>query len=256
MRSVVYGENRRLLDLLSENGEILTVSCRVSSKLSPINALTMNFILAEFELFAYRDRLRLDGGHLEYNFSGLQEDLERLAAASHLSEIYLDALRTHEAMPRAYQLWAYSLNRLNNSATPLLDVRVAQLRFLSELGFRPWLYDCAVCHAEYGEGSSFSFPEASLICPKAGCRENLDRRQMQSLSPGLIAVLRYILDAPFNALFSFDLSDRVRKEFKVFSDRYLEWVMEKAYHRLDIVEDLANFTQEIKAADLTAGKGE
>lgn len=256
MRSVVYGENRRLLDLLSENGEILTVSCRVSSKLSPINALTMNFILAEFELFSYRDRLRLDGGRLEYSFSGLQEDFDRLAAASHLAEIYLDALRTHEAMPQAYELWAYSLNRLNHSATPLLDVRVAQLRFLSDLGFRPWLYDCGVCHAEYGEGTSFSFPEASLICRKPSCRQDLDRHQMLAVSPGLLAALRYILDAPYNALFSFDLSARVRKEFKAFSDRYLEWVMEKAYHRLDLVEDLARFTQEIKAGNPPAGKGE
>lgn len=248
LRTVPYGENRRILDLLSSKGEVLTVSGRKSSKMSAINALSQAFVFAEFEIFSHRERMSLDGGNLLYSFSGLQEDFDRMAAASHLAEVFLDALRTHPPMPQAYELWAFSINKINQSDKPLLDVRIAQLRFLSDLGFKPWLFDCSICQRPYQEGSLFSFVQASLICNSQTCRQGILPHQYCRLSSGLIAALRYVIDCSYSALYSFEISDKVQKEFIEFSDLYLEWVMEKKYYRLAFSNDMERFTREVMRA--------
>ncbi len=243
LRTVPYGENRRILDVLTEEGKILTLSCQKTKKMSAINAISQAFIYAELEIFSYKNRLQLDNGDVLYSFQELQEDWDKLAAAAHFAEVYLDALRDHENMPQAFELWAYVLYRLSKSEAPLFDVRVAQFRFLSDLGFQPWLYDCLFCHKECSAGMAFSFPHAGIVCDSAPCRQKYDRGKSLSLSQGLLKAMRYIVNCAYKSLFGFALSDRLQKEFIEFSDHFLTIIMEKSYKRLQFGQELLDFSR-------------
>ncbi len=243
LRTVPYGENRRILDVLTEEGKILTLSCQKSKKMSVINAISQAFIYAELEIFSYKNRMQLDNGDVIYTFQELQEDWDKLAAAAHLAEVYLDALRDHENMPKAFELWAYVLYRLSKSENPLFDVRVAQFRFLSDLGFQPWLFDCLFCHEEFPVGMAFSFPHAGIVCDSPSCRQKYDRSKTLSLSQGLLKAMRYIVSCEYKSLFRFTLSDKLQKKFIEFSDKFLEIIMEKSYRRLQFGQELLEFSR-------------
>lgn len=242
LREVSYGENRRLLNLLTSQGEWLTCGCRKSSKMSSLNAISQLFVLADFDLFCYRDRWRMDDGHLIYDFAGLQANYDRLAALSHLAEIFRDALSDHAEMPEAYHLWAYTAAALEQSEEPLWLVRVAQFRFLSDLGFRPWLADCSLCHAPFESGMAFNLASGGLVCRRTGCQARANVLYNFPLKAGLRACLSFLADCPYEKLFQFQLTADLREEFIQLSDRYLEIVMGKSYHRLDFSRKLSEFT--------------
>lgn len=248
LRTVPYGENQRLLNLLSEEGEMLTASCTKSKKMSSINVLSQAFVLAEFELFSYRERLRVDGGQLIYAFSGLQEDWDRMAAISHLAEVYVDALHSVQKLAQAYPLWAYSAYQLAGSTRALLDVRIAQLRFVSDLGFRPWLCDCTLCHSGDQAGAFFNFALGGIVCARHRQSARVKAEDNMPLSAGLLASLRYVIDCEYQALFRFNLTDKVEQEFVTFSDLYLDKVMEKQYKRLGFAREMALFHRDLSKA--------
>ncbi|MDO5033378.1 MAG: DNA repair protein RecO [Eubacteriales bacterium] len=261
LRVVPYGENRRLLDLLSQEGEIITLSCHKGRKMGPANFLSQAFVLADFELFYYKSRYSLDGGHLVYPFSGLQEDFDRITALSHLAELYLDALKSQAALPEAYKLWAYTASRLEHATQPLLDVRISQFKFLCLLGFMPWLFDCLTCHRPYEAGMQFNFQLSGLECSHRPLHSATSPEFCLPMSPGLLASLRYIVQADLAQLFNFQISPAVQDDLITFSDRYLTHTMEKSYQRLRLSDEMTAFSRALQetrqnpSPDLPEGKG-
>lgn len=248
LRVVPYGENRRMLDLLTKEGEIISLSCHKTSKMSAVNILSQPFILADFELFYYKCRYSLNGGDLVYPFTGLQTDFDRMTALAHLAELYLDALKSQAAQPQAYELWAYTASRIEKSAQPLLDVRISQLKFLCLLGFMPWLFDCVTCHRSYEAGMVFNFKLSGLECPYRHQRPAEFSAPSCSVSPGLLATLRYIVQSDLPSLFQFQITPDLESDLLAFSDAYLEQIMEKSYKRLSLSQEAEAFSQQLAQA--------
>ncbi len=245
LRVVPYGENRRMLDLLTKEGEIITLSCHKTSKMGPVNVLSQPFILADFELFYYKYRYSLNGGQLVYPFAGLQADLDRMTALAHLAEVYLDALKAQAAQPQAYELWAYTASRIEKSAQPLLDVRISQFKFLCLLGFMPWLFDCVSCHRPYEPGMIFNFNLSGLECRYRHPKPSELPNTTCSVSPGLLAALRYIVQADLPNLFMFQVTPELEADLLAFSDTYLEQIMEKSYTRLSLSQEAEEFSRRL-----------
>ena len=237
-----------MLDLLTKEGEIITLSCHKTSKMGAVNVLSQPFILADFELFYYKYRYSLNGGQLVYPFAGLQADLDRMTALAHLAEVYLDALKSQAAQPQAYELWAYTASRIEKSDQPLLDVRISQFKFLCLLGFMPWLFDCVTCHRAYEAGMVFNFNLSGLECPYRHQRPGDLASHTCSVSPGLLAALRYIVQADLPSLFKFQVTPDLEADLLAFSDAYLEQIMEKSYKRLGLSQEAEEFSRQLAQA--------
>ncbi|MDD7402054.1 MAG: DNA repair protein RecO [Eubacteriales bacterium] len=254
LRSVPYGENRRILDLLTKEGEILTLSCHKTGKMGPANVLSQPFILADFELFYYKYRYSLNGGQMVYPFAGLQADFDRMTALAHLAEVYLDALKSQVAQPQAYDLWAYTASRIEQSSQPLLDVRISQFKFLCLLGFMPWLFDCVTCHRAYEPSMVFNFHLSGLECRYLHAGPGDRPSHSLAMSPGLWSALRYIVQADVPSLFNFQASPELQAELQTFSDAYLEQIMEKNYTRLRLSQEAEAFSQRLAQARQKPGQ--
>lgn len=257
LRSVRYGENRRMLDLLGENDRLISISAAAGRGRSGAAALSQAFVFGEFELFETQGRFRFNQGELLHAFLPLSEDFRRLSAAAHLAELFCDALRSGQTVAGAYELWAYASQRLSQSSEPLFDVRIAQYRFLCLLGFSPWLRDCSICHAAFEPGFVFQTHTGGLICPRHPLEADSGGRLR--MSSGLRACLLYLADCRVEQLFAFKAEESLKKEVIAFSDCWCEEVMEKKYERLKIAEDLENFSfqteVEIRESERESEKG-
>lgn len=246
LRSVPYGENRRMVDLLCENDRLLTCSLQAGKKSNSSNILSQAFVLGEFELFEQKDRCRFDQGELIHAFTELQADWDRLSAAAHLAELFLDALRMQDHVDGVFKLWSYALYALSEGEDPLRDVRAAQFRLLCDMGFTPWLKDCVVCHRSFEDNQNFSFTRGGLAClHHADAAEPLYNKSTK-ISSGLRACLMYLIKAEPARLFSFQLSDMVRKDFISFSDRWCAQVMERPYKRLQMGDEIYKFSEQLR----------
>ncbi|NLO36319.1 MAG: DNA repair protein RecO [Clostridiaceae bacterium] len=238
LRAVSVGESDRIISLLTEEHGLISVSVRGARRArSPYLMTTQVFCLGSFELFANKNRYRLQASELIEPFSALQQDLERLVCASHLAEVLLDALRDDLPQPVLYRLWAYSLQALCRQPDPLLAVHVAQLRLLMEIGFSPQLDRCQDCGKPVGPGSwRTSISAGSVYCDKPSC--GLRSADVRTLPSGGLACLVHIRQSPLGRLFDFRLSDDVRAFIIEFSAAYLTYHLDKVYSRLDMLRHL------------------
>ncbi|MDI9461376.1 MAG: DNA repair protein RecO [Saccharofermentanales bacterium] len=233
LKSVPFGQKDRLLHLFSEQqGLSVAMAYGASSSKSRLQAVTMPFVLAEYEIFYYKDRITIDAGDLIEAFLPLQQDIAKLTAAAHLSQVTIDSLVQGVAEPAAYKLWGYTLHELCHSDDPAIVAQIAAFRLISDLGYAPWLNDCICCHAEIDQRGCFSFPDSGLVCSK----EQINQEACIYLSQPAIASLLYIVQADYKILFNFKISNRVRSELLSFIDLYLTEKLEKQYTRLKLMD--------------------
>ncbi len=241
LKSSPIGQKDRLLHLLSKDRGLFTaMGYGAASGKSHLQAISMPFVLAEFEIFSYRDRITVDRGELVEAFLPISQDLPKLTAAAHLSEITLDILAQGVAEKKVYDLWAYSLYQLSQTDDPVFTVQIAALRLISDLGYAPWLNDCLLCHQETKDNLYFSFTDSGLLCCPHG------REDLLQLSRAAAASLLYIVQADYQLLFNFTVSGQVRDELLAFIARYLEEKLEKRYLKLKMIDSLDKLTEQLE----------
>lgn len=239
LQSKAFGQKDKLLHLLTEKqGLIVAMAYGAASGKSQLKAVTMPFVLGEYEIFSYKDRCTVDRGELVEPFLPISQDIARLTSAAHLSEVTLDALVQGVCEEGVYKLWAYSLYELCNGEDPTLSAQISALRLLSDLGYAPWLNDCVLCHEDIDEGAYFGLRESGLICPRHKSDDSI------YISYAAISSLLYIVQTGYELLFNFTVSERVRSELLCFIERYLEEKMEKSYSRLKLLEGFDSILKE------------
>lgn len=243
LRTVSYGENRRLLEVLSSDGSLELLSFSLSGRGKTLAALGQAYALAEFECRERHGRLYLQGGQLLEAFLGLQKDFDQLASMAHASEVFIDALRQAEKLPEAYELWAYMSHQLQKSQDPAFDVQVACLKLLCLIGFAPWLQDCVRCHQGSGL-ERLSCEAGGLLCSSYACQK--EGEQTQALSPAALACLRYLLHVRIPKLYHFSLKAKVRRELYPVLQAWLFYQMEKDYQRLHMIEEARLMREQLR----------
>lgn len=236
LRIQEYGEQRALLELLTAEDGLITVA--LSSKQLQ-NLACQIYSFSEFELFYYKQRYRLDQATVIQAYAALRHDLERLTCLAHLVEILRDLLPDAEADPAYYKFWAFTEHAIAEADDPYLLTFVAQYRLLAIAGFAPWLQNCSRCGRDYNARSLFSFRDRALYCAES-CHPPAGDRCLL-LSPGLRAALLHFSFEPLERLYNFQMNPTVQADFIQFSQDYLQEVLGKAYHRLDMIRDLRHF---------------
>lgn len=245
LRTVPFGEQDRILDILTRECGLVTASARGARRTrSPMLAGTQDFALSEFTLFNLKGRSSIDSADLVQSFIELQSDLTRLVCAAHLSEVYLDCLRDDPDQPQLYPLWAYTMGALiDTRKDPLLVTQTSAMRLMKQVGYEPRLDRCVLCSQDtlpYW----FSFPDCGICCSR---HVSDDRsRTAVRLTDGLLALLRHSMQAPVDRLFAFSTDATVATIFTGLAERFVNERMDKQYRRLDLLKttDLALSSQE------------
>ncbi|MGI6580087.1 MAG: DNA repair protein RecO [Saccharofermentanales bacterium] len=247
IQSIAYRDSNRLLKILTPEHGLITCSAQgAKSKNSTLRIASNPFVFAEFDLFYYRERYRVQAASIIDAFLPLMEDIKRLTCISHLAELVLDVLRDNSAGKTSYPFWAYASYKISTDPDPVLMTNLAQLKYLSEQGFAPWVDNCLICGKEFTEqGSRFYFAEGGAICEQNSCRRNIGSSAIMDLSLGSIAALIYLIRNSYQKCFNMQLSEQIRQEIINFSERYLNFVMEKGYKKLDMIKSLENFERGI-----------
>jgi DNA repair protein RecO (recombination protein O) len=92
-----------------------------------------------------------------------------------------------------FQLLIDTLSRLASGADPWMATRYYEMRLLDHLGFRPKLFECAMCGREIQpEDQFFSYVAGGVVCPASAQEEQIKRSDRQALRPISVEALKYL----------------------------------------------------------------
>jgi DNA repair protein RecO (recombination protein O) len=127
-------------------------------------------------------------------FLPLREDVVLTAEASYVAEL-VDRLTYDDGSESGpiFRLLVETFSRLAGRGDSWVTTRYYEMRLLDHLGFRPKLFECAVCGRPIqAENQYFSYSGGGVVCPASAKDEHAVRSQQLALRPITMEALRYL----------------------------------------------------------------
>jgi DNA repair protein RecO (recombination protein O) len=195
LRHTDYGEADRILTLftrqLGKTRAIVKGARKVTSRkaghLEPFTHVRLQLAKArDMPLITQAETIE---AHLP-----LREDLVLTSQASYVIEL-VDRFTYDEGIDSGgiFRLLVETLSRLAKGAEPWMATRYYEMRLLDQLGFRPKLFECAICGNEIrAEDQFFSYAAGGVVCPASARDEPLRRSERPMLRQITLEALRYL----------------------------------------------------------------
>ena len=230
LREVRYKEADRILTLLTDTDGKLTAKARGAlRKSSRTAAATQQLTYAEMTLFGNRGRWTVNEATVKEPFTGLREEMERLALGAYFAEC-MEAFSVEEQPePALLQLGLNSLYALSHGLYSQEKIKAAfELRLMCLSGYTPELTACAVCGRE-PEEPVLSLERGRVCC--AVCAHAMGERV--KLGRGALEAMRFVCAAPPKQLLRFPLDDEAGACLGDAAERYLLRHAERGFSSLD-----------------------
>ncbi len=174
----------------------------------------------------------------------LREDLMRTTCAAYLIEL-LDRF-TYEEGPNQslYRLITDSLSRLCQSDNIDLVTRYYEMRLLDYLGFRPQLFECALCGAAIKpEDQYFSAQHGGALCPHCGSQvDGAHPVSMQALK-----YFRHFQRSSYSDATQAILKPSTNHEMEILMQHYLTYLLERGLNTPPFIRRARKISQGGKA---------
>jgi len=168
-------------------------------------------------------------------FPALRADLERISRGLYCAEL-VDRLTPERAEGAPiFRLLQETLGYLEAAPEYETATRRFELRLLGELGYRPALFDCAVCGRHLEPVANFWSADAGgAICP--ACAD--DSLRLAPLSVNALKMLRLLQRSPYEDAARVRLSARLAAEIESCLGDYVRYVLEREVRSAGFVETL------------------
>lgn len=253
LRCVDVGDYDRLMTILTpENGQISVMAKGARSKRSVVSSVTQPFIYANFEIYRKNDMNWLRGGNVIEHFSGIHEDLEKLALSTYLSDIARES--TGEFIP-AVDILRMTLNSLYGISKDKWELRIIKAvyewRTAGYAGYMPDLSGCCGCHCPIEDIMYLDVMNGRLLCQKClhkysaaninsehalSAYEDTDyeRRILIPMGAGAVAAAQYALTALPERMFAFKIkSESDTLDFCRAGETFLLNHLERSFDSLE-----------------------
>lgn len=220
-----WGEADRLLWLFTrEQGKIRAVGKGVRKLRSRKAGHLEPFTRVSLQLAHGRDMPIITQAETLEAYLPLRENLLLVGYASYVVEL-LDRFTYEEGENQAlYYLLTETLARLANEADPVIAVRYYEIRLLDLLGFRPQLFQCAVCGNEIqAEDQYFSAEVGGALCPTCG----RGRPGAMPISMAALKYFRHFQRSLYGEAKRAQLSPGVSREMEILMQHYLTYMLER-----------------------------
>ena len=218
-----YGDHDRYLSILTAQKGRITLLAKGSRSLKgQQTAVSQLYSYANFEYYRKGDFNILKGGALHNAFYALSMDIDRLDLAAYLCDLACEVTDEGEEAEQMLRLMLNSLYAISHARYPQEIIKGAvELRAAALSGYEPELGGCEMCGARDAEAFYLNVMNGSIICPECLKRQgNVKHRSgmdsfddireaevLCALSPAVAAAIRYVIHAPIERIFSFELKD-------------------------------------------------
>jgi DNA repair protein RecO (recombination protein O) len=209
IRSRVYGEADSILTLMTrEAGKVPAIAKGVRKPSSRLRGAVQLFSHTQLVLYSGRTLDNITQGEAVDPFSFLEQNVERMTAASYAAELADRLTEEHQPAFRVYQLLLNLLRALERGEPEML-IRVFEVQLLAVLGYRPRLDGCVLDGRPLENGPAwFSVERGGLLCPECAGKTP----GAVPLLPATAKALDYFLRTPLEQAARVRLAERSRQE--------------------------------------------
>jgi len=176
LRTVDYGENNKILTLLSDQlGKVAAMARGAKKPVSPLNSVSQPFTYASYLLMIGETKGMGTIAQAETidSFRLIREDLFKTAYASYLLELADRFTEERTPSPGLFLLMLTLLQYLSDGKDPEVLARLCEVKMLDFAGIRPELYHCAHCFEAIDSAIRFSILHGGPLC--ADCHSTDER---------------------------------------------------------------------------------
>lgn len=233
LRHAEYGEADRILTLFTrQRGKtravvkgVRKVTSRKAGHLEPLTHVKL-------QLAKGRDMPLVTQAETVDAFLPVREDLVLTSQAAYVLEL-VDRFTYDEGSDSTaiFELLTDTLGRLAARAEPWMAIRFYEMRLLDHLGFRPKLFECAICGREIRpEDQFFSFAAGGVVCPESAREAALKPSERQALQPISLEALRYLRHfqrSDYGAATRARPEEPIKEETELLMQGFFTYVLER-----------------------------
>ena len=236
-----YGENDKILDILTDSMGLITVSAKGVKKANAKNSsVSQTFCYASYCLSESKGRFIINSAEPIRIFYDIRLDVEKFALASYFCELLLYT-STYEQSGEVLRLILNTLHFLEDkNKEPKLLKSIFELRLMSEIGLVPNLIGCCECLTYSQPQMQFDLKGGRIYCEN--CCGGRDLKTFEVIDETLLHAVRFIALTDMERLFSFKMSPDYLEMLGVITERYVKLQLDKRFATLDFYKTITNGT--------------
>lgn len=236
LRHSDYGEADRLLTIFTrEHGKLRAIAKGVRKMQSRKAGHLEPFTQVELMLAQGHDLWIVTQAEAIDSFQPLREDLTRIGYAGYAVEL-LDRFTYEEGQNwQLYQLLVETLKRLSMEEDAFVPVHYYEMRLLDLMGFRPRLFECALCTKPIQpENQYFSAERGGVLCPDCGLQVN----EVRPVSMDALRYLRHFQRSTYADATRADPGIDTRTEVEALLNYYLTYLLERKLNAPEFIRQI------------------
>ena len=229
VNGIIIAENNsndfdKMLTMLTPNLGKIGCSARGARRTkSQLLAGTQFLCFGEYMLFKGSEHYTMNSCETIEMFYNIRTDLDKLTYASYITKIVNDVTTENQNSFNTLKLFLNTLYMISETDKDLdFITSVFKLRILKILGFAPNTRECVECKTKENL-NHFSIRDNGFKC--SSCSKQ-DTGSIEISDPTRNAIT-YIMTADPKKIFSFELSEKCRKELELIANIYLNEKLEK-----------------------------
>jgi len=230
--AVSIGEHdKRVVILTKERGKISAFARGARRQNSQLQAGTNSFVFGEFWLREGRDAYNIDQIVVSNYFRELVTGGESIYYGYYFLEMADYYGRENSDDLQLLKLLYQTCRALMKPtlSNPLIR-RIFELKALQINGEYPQMFSCGCCGGK-DELVLYSAERGGAVCSK--CRKM--PKDGIEISPATVYAMQFVLSAPIEKLYTFQVSDLVQKELSMVLNRHMDRYVDKKFKTLDIL---------------------
>ncbi len=229
------GESDKLIWVLtSQYGLVRAFVRRANSVKSAVLAGSQLLTYSDFVFYKGKDSYSVNAASPKHSFFALNDDMEAMACAFYLAELFGELAPENEPSEPLLKLLLNSLYLMaEKKRSPAFIKSVAELRALSEEGYRPNLIACENCGTYETDPMYFNPTNGILLCKD--CGSTLDG---MTLSLSAVTAMRFITFSEPKKIFNFKITDQVLKELNQATEQFVLKQTSRDYRTLEFYKSI------------------
>ena len=225
IKKIKLGEADRILTLYTPHlGKIQAVAKGIRRPKSKLAGHLELLTHSQVSLARGRNLDTIIGSQTINSFLPLKSDLHLISYALYTIEVVNQFTADHVENCSLFRLLIETMERLCQASNNELTLRYFELHLLNEVGYRPQLHQCALCHQPLEPAiNTFCFSAGGMLCPNCSQNQSLT----YPLSVNAQKVLRLVQTDDYITVSKLKIDPELSHSLEEVVRHYFKYLLER-----------------------------
>jgi DNA repair protein RecO (recombination protein O) len=226
--------DKRLVILTKELGKITAFAKGARKQSSAFLACCQPFSFGNFSLYPGKSAYNIMSVEMSNYFTELREDIEYVSYGLYFCEFADYMTKENNDEIEILKLLYQTLRVITKKAIPLPLIKIIfEMKMMVLNGQAPQVFECVKC-GNTSEHYVFSADMGGLLCE--ACRAKA--QNSVKLGTSAIYALQYIVSKEVEKLYTFHVSEEVKRELELCTKYYLNRYIDREFKTLEFLKSL------------------